>query len=161
MDYIRVIEEGLKQVMYEKLTYSGNECNNYLYFSFHAEYFDTKKVTDGLKIKPTSVIIKDNPVPKSTSWNYKIEVGNKIDLETPLEQLVKIFKPKIGVIKKLKQDLNLKTRIQFVIDIDINPEASTPYFGLNKRTVDFLFKTETEVDFDLYKTDSIGILSDK
>jgi hypothetical protein len=45
-----------------------------------------------------------------------------------------------------------------VIDIDINPDSSTPYFGLNKRTIDFLAKTESNVDFDLYKTDTIGIL---
>ncbi len=45
-----------------------------------------------------------------------------------------------------------------MVNIDINPDASTPYFGLNKRTIDFLAKTETEVDFDLYKTDTIGIL---
>ncbi|WP_396173004.1 hypothetical protein [Flavobacterium sp.] len=61
-------------------------------------------------------------------------------------------------MKYLKDKLNLTTRIQFVVNIDINPDASTPYFGLNKRTIDFLAKTETEVDFDLYKTDTIGIL---
>jgi hypothetical protein len=147
--------------MQEKLTYNGNECNNYLYFSFNAEYFDTKKVTEGLRIEPTSVMKKNEPVPKSTAWDYKIEVGNQIDLETPLEKLIDIFEPKIEVINKLKMDLNLETRLQFVIDIDINPEASTPYFALNKRTVDFLSKTETEVDFDLYKSDTIGLLNDE
>ncbi len=51
--------------MYEKLTYSGNECKNYLYFSFDAEYFDTEKITEELNIQPTSVMIKKEPVPKS------------------------------------------------------------------------------------------------
>jgi hypothetical protein len=46
-----------------------------------------------------------------------------------------------------------------VIDIDINPDSSTPYFGLNKRTIDFLGRTKTEVDFDLYKADTIGLLN--
>lgn len=147
--------------MYEKLTYSGNECNNYLYFSFDAEYFDTKKVTEEMKIEPTSVMIKKEPVPKSTVWKYKIEIRNEIDLETPLEKLIDILEPKVEVINQLKRDLNLETRLQFVIDIDINPEASTPYFGLNKRTINFLSKTDTEVDFDLYKADTIGLLSDE
>lgn len=147
--------------MYEKLTYSGNECNNYLYFSFDAEYFDTKMITEELNLEPTSVMIKKEPVPKSTAWKYKIEAGNEIDLETPLEKLIDIFEPKIEVINQLKRDLNLETRLQFVIDIDINPEASTPYFGLNKRIVDFLSKTETEVNFDIYKADTIGLLSDE
>ena len=34
--------------MYKKLTHSGTECNNYLYFSFDAEYFDTKEITEKL-----------------------------------------------------------------------------------------------------------------
>ena len=71
------------------------------------------------------------------------------------------FKSVEEVINQLKRDLNLETRLQFVIDIDINPEASTPYFGLNKRIVDFLSKTETEVNFDIYKADTIGLLSDE
>jgi hypothetical protein len=144
--------------MYEKLTYSGTECNNYLYFSFDAVYFDTNEITEKLNIEPTSVMIKKEPLPKSTSWIYKIDAGNEIDLEFFLKKLIDKFEPKIEIIKYLKDKLNLTTRIQFVVNIDINPDASTPYFGLNKRTIDFLAKTETEVDFDLYKTDTIGIL---
>jgi len=143
--------------MYEKLTYSGTECKNYLYFSFDAEYFDTKKVTEELNIEPTSVRRKKEPVPKSTSWEYRIDAGNEIDLITYLEKLIDIFEPKIELINGLKSKYDLTTRIQFVIDIDINPESSTPYFGLNKRTVEFLANTGTEVDFDLYKTDTIGL----
>jgi hypothetical protein len=144
--------------MYKKLIYSVTECNNYLYFSFDAEYFDTIEITEKLNIEPTSVMIKKEPVPKSTAWIYKIDVGNEIDLETFLKKLIDIFEPKIEIIKNLKDKVNLSTTIQFVIDIDINPDSSTPYFGLNKRTIDFLAKTETTVDFDLYKADPIGIL---
>ena len=143
---------------FEKLTYSGTECNNYLYFSFDSDYFDTGAVTAGLGIEPTSLMIKNDPVPKSTSWSYRIEVGQEIDLETPLEKLVTLFEDKTEQINRLKKELELTTRLQFVIDIDINPEASTPYFGLNKRTIDFLSKTETEVDFDVYKSDTVGLL---
>ncbi|WP_407264569.1 DUF4279 domain-containing protein [Tenacibaculum maritimum] len=145
--------------MNENLTYSGNKCNNYLYFSFDADYFDTEKVTQELNIEPTSVMIKKESVPKSTAWKYQIYAGTDIDLETYIEKLIDIIEPKIEIINGLKEKYDLTTRIQFVIDIDINPESSTPYFGLNKRTVEFLAKTGTEVDFDLYKTDTIGILN--
>lgn len=145
---------------HQKLTYSGIKCNNYLYFTFHAEYFDTDEISSDLNIEPTSVKIKHEPIPKSTSWNYKIPIGDKIDLEKPLEKLIDIFEPKMEEIQKLKKKYNLETRLQFVIDIDINPESSTPYFGLNKRTINFLNKTETEVDFDLYKVDTIGIFKE-
>ena len=112
--------------MFEKLTYSGTVCNNYLYFSFVSDFFDTEILTKELGIEPTSLMIKKDPVPKSKAWNYQVEVGNEIDLETPLEKLIDIFEPKIEVINQLKLDMNLETRLQFVIDIDINPEASTP-----------------------------------
>jgi len=105
-------------------------------------------------------MIKKNPVPKSTTWIYRIQVGNKSDLETPLEKLIDIFEFKIETINQLKIQLKLETRLQFVIDIDINPNSSTPYFGLNKRTINFLSKTGTEVDFDLYKVDTIGMLKE-
>ena len=143
---------------FKKLTYSEKECNNYLYFSFNSNYFDIDVVTAELGIKPTSFKLKNNPVPKTTSWSYRIKVGQEVDLETPLEKLVTLFEDKAEQIIRLKKELGLTTRLQFVIDIDINPEASTPYFGLKKRTIDFLSKTETEVDFDLYKSDTIGLL---
>ncbi|MEM8937918.1 MAG: DUF4279 domain-containing protein [Bacteroidota bacterium] len=143
---------------YKKLTYGGEKCNNYLYFAFDAEHFDLEQVTKRLNLEPTSIMIKKNPVPKSTSWKYEFKVGDEIDLVTPLEKLIDLFEPKIKMINKIKEELHLKTRLQFVIDIDIDPEASTPFFGLNKRTVAFLSKTETEVDFDIYKADKIGFL---
>ncbi len=129
-----------------------------MYFSFNAEYFVTEKITKELNIQPTSVRIKRYPVPKSTSWEYRIDAGGEIDLVTYLEKLIDIFEPKVEVINGLKSKYDLTTRIQFVIDIDINPESSTPYFRLNKRTVEFLANTGTEMDFDLYKADTTGIL---
>jgi hypothetical protein len=106
-------------------------------------------------------MIKKDPVPMSTSWKFQIEVGQDIDLKTPLEKLVTLFENKTAQINRLKKELGLTTRLQFVIDIDINPEASTPYFGLNKRAIDFLAQTETEVDFDIYKADTINMFIDE
>lgn len=143
---------------YQKLTYSGTECKNYLYFSFEAAQFDIDIVTNELKIEPTSVMIKKDPVPKSTSWKYQIDAGTDIVLEIYLAKLIGIFENKIDEIKQLKEKLKLETRLKFVVDIDINPDSSIPYFRLNKRTIDFLGKTGTEVDFDLYKVDTIRLL---
>ena len=143
------------------MTYSGTKCNNYLYFAFDAEIFNTERITAELNIKPTSVKIKKEPIPKSTSWKFQIDVGEEIDLETPLNKLIDIFEPKIKEIIALKEKYKLETRLQFVIDVDVNPESSTPFFGLNKRTINFLNQTETEVDFDLYKADTIGILKNE
>jgi Domain of unknown function (DUF4279) len=144
----------------KKLTYSGTKCNNYLYFAFYGDEFNLERITAELNIKPTSVRIKKDLIPKSTSWNFQISVGEEIDLETPLGELIDIFEPKIKEINLLKEKYKLETRLQFVMDIDINPEASTPYFGLNKRIINFLNQTETEVDYNLYKADTIGVIKD-
>ena len=114
-----------------------------------------------MNIKPTSIKIKKDPIPKSTSWEFQINIGDEIDLETPLEKLIDTFEPKIKEIISIKEKYKLETLLQFVIDVDINPEASTPYFGLNNRTIRFLNQTETEVDFDLYKADTIGLIKDE
>lgn len=136
--------------MLQKLTYGGTKCNNYLYLTLVGEYFDTNIITKKLNIKPTKTSIKKDPVPKKTSWQYKIHIGEDVDLKEPLEYLISIFAPLTKEINELKSELNLKSRLQFVIYIDINPDASTPFFGFNKKTIAFLHKTETEVDFDLY-----------
>lgn len=146
---------------FRKLTYSGTKCNNYLYFVFYGDEFNTKIITTELNIKPTSIKIKKDPIPKSTSWEFQINIGDEIDLETPLEKLIDTFEPKIKEIISIKEKYKLETLLQFVIDVDINPEASTPYFGLNNRTIRFLNQTETEVDFDLYKADTIGLIKDE
>jgi len=143
---------------FQKLTYSSPKCNNYIYFALDGDYFNIEEVTSELKISPTSVMIKKNPVPKSTSWKYEIVAGDKIDLQTFLHKLVDIFEPKIEEINRIKKKLNLDSRLQFVVDIDIDPNSSTPYFRMNKRIINFLSKTETELDFDLYKSDTIGLL---
>jgi len=142
---------------FQKLTYNGSKCNNYLYFSIDGEYFDPSKITIELNIEPTSVNHKKDPIPKRTSWKFKIEVGKDPDLATPTEKLINIFEPKIDTIIRLKKEYNLSTRLQYVMDIDINPESSAPYFPMNKRIISFLYKTNTDVDFDIYKADTIGL----
>lgn len=67
-------------------------------------------------IEPTSVMIKKDPIPKSTSWDYRISAGSDIDLETHLARLLDIFESKIDVINRLKKEFDLDTRLQFVID---------------------------------------------
>lgn len=142
---------------YQKLTYIGDKSNNYLYFAFVGDFFDLNLVTSELNLNPTSVRIKKEPVPKSTSWKYQIDAGEDINLELHLEKLIDIFEKKVLEINQIKAKLNLKTRLQFVITIDVSLNASLPFFGLNERTIDFLGKTGTEVDFDLYKVDNMAL----
>lgn len=45
-------------------------------------------------IKPTSFRIKKDPLPKSTSWTYRVDAGKDIELESYLERLIDILNPK-------------------------------------------------------------------
>jgi hypothetical protein len=144
----------------QDLADSSANCNNYIYFSFEAEFFDVDIVTSTLHLEPTAVRIKQHPAPKSTAWIYRVDAGEDFDLEIHLEKLIDIFNSKVVEINRLKEQLSIETLLQFVIDIDIRPDSSTPYFGLNKRTINFLSKTNTEVDFDLYKIGRIGLADD-
>lgn len=126
-------------------------ANNYVYFSFYAEEFDMNIITKIMGIEPTSVKSKEVPVPIQSSWNYRIDAGSDIDLASYIDGLIDIFESKVETINQLKSDFHLESIVFLVIDIDFNPESSTPYFGLNKRTIDFLYKTKTTIDFDLYK----------
>ncbi len=143
---------------FEKITYSGNECKSYVYFSFDGNYFDLDLISRELRIEPTSVTIKSDPVPKKTIWKYEIIAGEDTNLLKYLNSLIDKFEPQIEAINRLKLNLKITTRLQFVIDVDIDPEKSTPYFPFDIRILNFLTKTNTVVDFDLYKTDSLGIL---
>ena len=143
----------------EKLTYSGSEYNNYVYFVFDGEYYDVNAITRELKIEPTSVKLKKDPVPKNTSWFYKIGAGKEEDLRDEIDHIVKLFMPKIDLINKLKDEFDLQTRFQFVLYVDIHPEASTPCFKLSQQTIEFLGKTKSEVDFDLYIADTVNLLN--
>ncbi len=134
----------------EKLNH--NEVgDSYLYFAFKGDYFDTNAITELLRIQPTSVKVKNSPIPKSTTWSYQIEMGSVIDFETYIHDLLNIFESRIERINQLKNELQLTTILQFVIEIDTNPNISTPYFGLNQRATNFLCQTATDVDYDLYK----------
>jgi hypothetical protein len=128
-----------------------SQTKNYVYFSFDAHFFDPNVISAKLDIEPTSISIKKDPVPIKTSWNYRIIADDNIDLESPLQKLIDLFESKVDLINELKEKLEIETRLQFVIYIDMNLEVSTPFFGLNNRVVDFIGRTKTEVDFDLYK----------
>lgn len=144
--------------MWQKLTYSDIEVNNYVYFAFDAEIFDVSKVTEELGIEPTKVMIKGNPIPKSTSWKFEIKGGNDIFVEKIAKKLIQVFEPKIDIINTIKEKYNLTTRLEHVIHVDVNPNASTPIIGIDIEMLDFLHRTNTKVDYDIYKADSSGIM---
>jgi len=114
------------------------EKKSYIYFAFDGEEFDIEEISKSLRLEPTSTLVKKDPIPKKTSWKYKITSDCNVDLETTTNSVVSVFVNKIDLINELKRKLNLNTRLQFVIYINTNPEEPTPYFPLEKEVIDFL-----------------------
>ena len=50
----------------------------------------------------------------------------------------------------LKDEYQLDSVLQIVLDIDINPNQSTPALGYDLKTIDFLHQTKTTIDVDIY-----------
>jgi hypothetical protein len=44
--------------------------------------------------------------------------------------------------------------LEIVLYIDVNEEASAPSLGHDLRTINFLYRTQTRTDVDIYRYDS-------
>ena len=142
----------------EKSTYSGRQVNNYVYFAFYGDAYNPEQITNTLGLNPTTVKHKKDPVPVRTSWKLQVTSGSSPNFKTSLEELIATLTPLIEEINTLKSELSLETKLMFVMDIDIDPDASMPYFALNHKSIQFLYQTGTSVDFDLYKADTKGLI---
>jgi hypothetical protein len=61
---------------------------------------------------------------------------------------------KIDTINGLKKEFGLESVLEMVLYVDTNPNETTPTIGHDFNTIDFLYKTRTKTDVDIYKFDS-------
>ncbi|MDP4271249.1 MAG: hypothetical protein Q8909_14185, partial [Bacteroidota bacterium] len=61
---------------------------------------------------------------------------------------------RIEIINELKADFNLRSILQIVLDIDVNPVESTLSLGFNQNIIRFLYLTNTVIDVDIYRFSS-------
>ncbi len=136
------------------------KSNSYIYFALKGGDFDPEIVTNMLGIKPTVTWRKGdkgiyNPKMKYSCWELSTEKGKEsIFLDNLVTEIVEQLYDKIEIINKLKRDLDLTSVLEIVMDIDTNEEQSTPAFGHDLRTIEFLYKTKTTTDVDIYRYDS-------
>ena len=67
-----------------------------------------------------------------------------------VENVVERLFDKIDTINGLKKEFDLTSILEIVLYIDKNDEVSTPVIGHDLRTIEFLFRTNTETDVDIY-----------
>ncbi|NQX82743.1 MAG: DUF4279 domain-containing protein [Flavobacteriaceae bacterium] len=136
------------------------KSNSYIYFALQGDDFDPEIVTNMLGTKPTVSWRKGdkgiyNPRTKYSCWELSTEKGKEsIFLDNIVTEIVDLLYDKIEIINKLKRDLDLTSVLGIVMDIDTNQEQSTPTLGHDLRTIEFIYKTKTTTDVDIYRYDS-------
>ncbi len=136
--------------------------NSYVYFALIGDNFEPKELTDKLGINPTEAWKKGdkgkyNPALSYSCWKISTDKGKEyFDIDKLVDELVEKLNDKVERINELKEKYLLDSVLQIVMDIDTNPEQSTPSLGHDLKTIDFLYQTRTKTDVDIYKFNSLN-----
>jgi hypothetical protein len=133
---------------------------SYSYFALKGDDFDPTEITNKLGLPPTKTFRKGElgeyiPVSRFTMWSISTEVGKEnLLLDNGVEDLVDKLFDKIDLINELKIEYDLNSVLEIVMWIDTNEEESTPALGHNLKTIEFLYRTGTITDVDIYRFNS-------
>ncbi len=134
--------------------------NSYVYFALKGDSFDTDEVTNRLGIKPTDSWRKgDKGFYKSAvefaMWRLSTDKGKEyIQIDNLVDEIVSQLYDKIEIINDLKKQFKLDSVLEIVLYIDTNEDNSTPALGHDLKTIEFLYKTNTTTDIDIYRFNS-------
>ncbi len=136
------------------------EFRTQVYFALKGEYFDPKLISKRLNLEPTESwkegdVGKYNPSLKDSAWILSTEIGKEyIDIEKLVNEVLSKLEDKIDVLNNLKNEFDLISVLEIVLDIDTNPNETTPALCHDLKTIEFLFRTNTTIDVDIYRFNS-------
>ncbi len=136
------------------------KVNSYVYFALTGEYFDLQNVTARIGISPTESWNKGDKGKYKANLEYscwKLSTDKRIEnlmIDSLVEEIIDQLFDKIEIINELKSQFKLDSIIEIVMYIDINEEKPTPAFGQDLRTIEFLHRTKTITDVDIYRFNS-------
>ena len=131
--------------------------STYVYFALKGDDFDTDVVTNKIGITPTDSWRKGDkgfykPVVNFASWRLCTDVGKEyIFINNLVDEIVFKLYDKIDIINDLKRQYQLISLLEIVLYIDTNEDNSTPALGHDLRTIEFLYRTGTTTDIDIYR----------
>ena len=132
----------------------------YVYFQLTGGELDPQIITDKLKINPTEVFRKGdkrkyNTTSEFSGWKLSADKGpDHLMIEELVEKIVSKLFDKIELINELKEYYGLNSVLEIVLFIDTNEEKSTPVLGHDLKTIEFLYRTQTRTDIDIYRVPS-------
>lgn len=134
--------------------------NSYVYFALTGDNFDTDEVTNRLGITPTDSWRKGDkgqfkPILGFTSWRLATDKGQEyLQIDKLVDEIISKLFDKIEIINDLKRQFKLNSVLEIVMYIDTNEDSSTPALGQDLRTIEFLYRTGTTTDVDIYRFNS-------
>ncbi|MBX7155437.1 MAG: DUF4279 domain-containing protein [Candidatus Kapaibacterium sp.] len=138
-----------------------NQGNTYVYFALKGDDFNPQLITDRLRITPTQSWRKGDagsakPYRDFSYWEISTEKGIEyLLIENVVNQIVDMLFDYIETINTLKEEYNLISVLEIVLYVDINQLQSTPALGHDLRTIEFLYRTQTTIDVDIYRFNSL------
>lgn len=131
-----------------------------VYFALKGDNFDPKKISNRLNLESTESWQKGdegkyNPSLDNSAWILSTEIGKEyIDIEKLIHEVLSKLEDKIEIINELKNEFDLISVLEIVLDIDTNPNETTPALCHDLKQIEFLFRTKTTIDVDIYRFDS-------
>jgi len=133
---------------------------SYVHFSFTGE-FDPDEITKEIGVSPTKKWFKGELTKYRKSgaryslWEISTKIGVEyLDMNKLVSEIISKLKGKEDIILEIKEKFGAYSLLQIKMDIDINDEQSTPFIGHDNNTIEFLYKTKTETDIDIYRFNS-------
>ena len=134
--------------------------SSYVYFALTGDNFDTEEVTSKIGISPTDSWRKGDkgkykPILEFASWRLSTDKGQEyIQIDKLVDEIVSKLFDKIEIINDLKRQFQLDSVLEIVLYVDTNEDKSTPALGHDLKTIEFLYRTQTKTDVDIYRFNS-------
>ncbi len=134
--------------------------NSYVYFALTGEDFDPNQITNRIGVIPTSSWRKGEKGKyksnlENSGWKISTKKGLEyLMLDRLVDEIIEKLFDRIEEINELKRQFNLESVLEIVMYVDINDEQSTPSLGHGLKTLEFLYRTQTTTDIDIYRFNS-------
>lgn len=134
--------------------------NTYVYFALKGDNFDPQMVTEKIGLTPTSAWKKGDkgkhkPTLDYSCWELSTDKGKEYYMVDGLvDEVIEQLYDKIDIINELKNQFKLNSVLEIVMYIDTNVEQPTPALGHDLKTIEFLHRTQTITDVDIYRFNS-------
>lgn len=141
--------------------------NTYVYFALTGDDFDPQIVTERIGVAPTEKWIKGEkgkykPILDYSCWKLSTEKGKEyLSVQGLVDEVIGQLFDKIDIINELKDEFNMDSVLEIVMYIDTNEEQSTPALGHDLKTIEFLHRTQTTTDVDIYRFNSANKETEK